>query len=367
MSQSSKISSGQLFLFALLSRVIITLAYGINAQGHTITNGAWFACLVLPLALFVLGIPTLYFVNRFGGNSICDYAFTLGKKTGITVSVAYALLFFALSFSSVGRFSFFVTSTVQANQSVWFFPLLMMSVVCIGAIKGLRAIFRAGAILVMLCILSILIILVVLIPRFEMLNIISPFYDGAGSFWYTLTMLTFSSMEMGTFLMLAPMVKGKITKTYIGYTLVSGVFLFVIFFTILAVLGEYAALQTFPFYSVAGVAQMGELSNLSALQASVWMIGVFFKSAVYLHLCYDCISFFIPKRHRSISLVGLASLGAVSAALTAGSLVKSKAGYNVGVIIVFNLLFSVVIPLFVIGIGKMKRRKQRETNAVSVS
>ncbi|MBR3844460.1 MAG: GerAB/ArcD/ProY family transporter, partial [Clostridia bacterium] len=145
MTYTSKIGSGQLFLFVVLSRVIITLAYGINAGGHTISNGAWFACLILPLTLLLLGLPTLWFIKNAGGVSISDYAFSLGKGVGITVSVLYALLFFALSFSSVGRFSFFVTSTVQTKQTIWFFPILMMAAVCFGAIKGLRAIFRAGS------------------------------------------------------------------------------------------------------------------------------------------------------------------------------------------------------------------------------
>lgn len=364
MSYTSKIGNGQLFLFVVLSRVIITLAYGINAGGHTIGNGAWFACLLLPVTLLVLGIPTILFVQKANGVSICDFAFTIGKKTGYTVSVLYALLFFALSFSSVGRFSFFVTSTIQTNQSIWFFPILMMGAVCFGAIKGLRAIFRAGAVLSVLCIVAILAIVIALIPRFEFLNILSPFYEGVGKVGYSVTMLTFSSMEMGAFLMLAPLVKGKLTKTYVLYATVSALFLFFVFFTVIAVLGEYATLQMFPFYGVAGVAQIGELSNLSALEAAVWMIGVFLKSAVYLHLCYDCLAFMIPKKYRSLAIFGLAVLGVFSAVYTSDSLVSSKTSYGLPIIIGFNVVFSVVLPLALLLIAKIKRRKPSETNAM---
>lgn len=367
MSYTSKIGSGQLFLFVVLSRVIITLAYGINAGGHTISNGAWFACLLLPISLFVLGIPTLLFIRKAKGVSICDYAFTVGKKTGYTVSILYAVLFFALSFSSVGRFSFFVTSTVQTNQSIWFFPILMMGAVCYGAVKGLRAIFRAGAVLSFFCIAAILAIVIVLFPRFEFLNILSPFYDGLGQVGYSVTMLTFSSMEMGAFLMLAPMVKGRLTKTYVWYAVVSALFLFVVFFTVMAVLGEYATLQMFPFYGVAGVAQIGELSNLSALEAAVWMIGVFIKSAVYLHLCYDCLAFLVPKRYRSIAIVILAILGVFAAVYTSGSLVTSKTSYALPIVIGFNLVFSVVLPIFLLIAEKIKRGKTNETNALPVT
>ncbi|MBR3844269.1 MAG: GerAB/ArcD/ProY family transporter, partial [Clostridia bacterium] len=216
-------------------------------------------------------------------------------------------------------------------------------------------------------ILAIVAILLSLIPRFEFLNILPPFYDGVGQVGYSLTMLTFSSMEMGAFLMLAPMVKGKITKTYIAYALVSSVFLFVVFFTIMAVLGEYATLQMFPFYGAAGVAQIGELSNLSALEASVWMIGVFLKSAVYLHLCYDCLSFFISTRHRSLAIVGLALLGVFCAVFTSNSLVTSNISYALPIVISFNGLFSVVIPVVVLIIGKLKRRNQNESKAMPAS
>lgn len=367
MNYTSKIGSGQLFLFVVLSRVIITLAYGVNAGGHTISNGAWFACLLLPITLMVLGIPTLLFIQKAKGVSICDFAFTVGKKTGYAVSILYAILFFALSFSSVGRFSYFVTSTMQTNQSIWFFPILMMAAVCFGSIKGLRAIFRAGAVLSIFCIAAILAIVIALLPRFEFLNIINPFYHGASQVGYSVVMLTFSSMEMGAFLMLAPLVNGKLTKTYIGYAVVSAFFLFVVFFTVMAVLGQYATLQMFPFYGVAGVAQIGELSNLSALEAAVWMIGVFLKSAVYLHLCYDCLAFMIPKEYRSIAIVILAVLGVFSAVYTSDSLVSSKTSYALPVIIGFNVVFSVVLPVFLLILGKNKRRKPHETNALPAS
>ncbi len=364
MSYTSKIGSGQLFLFLVLSRVIITLAYGINAGGHTISNGAWFACLLLPITLLVLGIPTIVFMKKSNGVSVCDFAFTVGKKTGYTVSVLYALLFFALSFSSVGRFSYFVTSTMQTNQSIWFFPVLMMGAVCFGAVKGLRAIFRAGAVLSVFCIAAILAIVIALIPRFEFLNILSPFYDGFGKVGYSVTMLTFSSMEMGAFLMLAPMVNGKLTKTYLWYAVVSALFLFVVFFTVMAVLGQYATLQMFPFYGVAGVAQIGELSNLSALEAAVWMIGVFLKSAVYLHLCYDCLAFMIPKQYRSLAIVVLAVLGVFAAVYTSDSLVSSKTSYALPIVIGFNVVFSVVLPLVLLILSKIKRRNPNETSTV---
>ncbi len=367
MSYTSKIGSGQLFLFVVLSRVIITLAYGINAGGHTISNGAWFACLLLPITLLVLGIPTLVFIRKAKGVSICDYAFTVGKKTGYTVSILYAILFFALSFSSVGRFSYFVTSTMQTNQSIWFFPILLMGAACFGAIKGLRAVFRAGAVLSIFCIAAILAIVIALFPRFEFLNILSPFYDGFGKVGYSVTMLTFSSMEMGAFLMLAPLVNGKLTKTYIWYAVVSALFLFVVFFTVMAVLGEYATLQMFPFYGVAGVAQIGELSNLSALEAAVWMIGVFLKSAVYLHLCYDCLAFLIPKEYRSIAIVVLAVLGIFAAVYTSDSLVSSKTSYALPIVIGFNVVFSVILPVILLIIGKIKRGKQYEANVLSAT
>ncbi len=360
MKHGGKISAGQLFLLAFIARVIITLAYGINAGGHTISNADWLACLALPIPLLLLGIPTFLLLRQSKGTSLCDYCYTLGKPLGRVMCSLYALLFFTLSFSSVGRFSFFVTSTLQTHRGVWFFPILMMGAVCFGAVKGLNGLLRAGSVLTVICVAAIVTIILSLIPRFDMLNILSPFYNGQGDFWQSLLLLTFSSMEMGLFLLLTPRVRGSVVKCYVGYALAAPVFLFLVFFTIIAVLGEYAQTQMFPFYGVSGMAGIGELTNLSALEASVWMIGVFLKSAVYLYLCYCCLSRMIPHRYRTLTLVLLAVLGVFCSVYSSENVTMAGESYGLPVIMGFNLLFVVVLPLIVWGIGLVKRRKSRE-------
>ncbi len=316
MKPTEKIGAGQFFLLIFLSRVVLTLTYSINSGGHTISNADWFAALFMPLVLAVMGIPAFWFIRSCGGRDLCDLAFTLGNGAGKALSFLYGSLFLLLTFTPVARFSFFVTSTMQTEKGEWFFPILIMGAVTFGAVKGIQALARTGAVLAVIGTVAITTILLALLPRMDWLNIYNPLSDGLGEVGKSVLLLIGNSLEISMIYMLAPYVKGSITKAYIGYCITAPLMLFLVLFTVMAVLGPYATLQLFPFYSVAGIAKIGELTNLSALEASVWIVGVFAKCSLYLFFSYRC---FARVFHLKKTTLWITVLGVVATILAAMS------------------------------------------------
>lgn len=367
MIQTPKIGAGQLFLFLFLSRIILTLTYGMNSGSHTLDNADWLAALLLPAVLLILGIPAFALLKVSKGTTVCDYAYTVSRPVGTVIAVLYALFFLALSFSPVARFSFFVTSAMQMEQPIWFFPVLILLPVCYAAVKGLRAIMRAGTLLAVFCIGSMGAILLVLIPRFDMLNVISPLYHGWGQVGRSLLIHTGHSLEIGVLLMLAPYVRGSLKGTYVGYALATPAFLGLVFFGVVAVLGSYGTFQMFPFYAAAGVAKIGELSNLSALEASVWIIGVFLKSAMNLYLCFQCLSRIIPRMYRTPAMLALTVLGIIAAVYSSGTLASSQSNFSLPAMLGFQAFFLIVLPLALVLMGAVKRRKSHEKTPASAA
>ncbi len=356
MTKIPKIGAWQLFFLILLSRIVLTLTYSISSGGHTVTNADWLAALFMPVVLLLIAIPTGAFLKVSKRQDICGFAHMIHPAVGYTVSVLYGALFLVLAYTPIARFSFFVLSAMQPEQGNWFFPVLIFLPVCFAAVKGVQAIVRTGAVFAVVSIVAVGFIIVALVPRFDSLNIYSPLYDGWHEVGRSLMLMLSNSLELSMILMLAPMVKGNIKRTYLFYAFLAPVVLFGVLFTVVAVLGEYANLQLFPFYSVAGIARVGELTNLSALEASVWIVGVYVKSAMYLYLCGQCFSCLIPARYRTLSLCGFTVIGIVAAALSSETVKKAQLNFSVSGTLVIIGVFLLAIPLLLVLIGKVKKK-----------
>ncbi len=356
MKTAPQIGGGQFFLIIFLSRVVLTLTYSIGSGGHTVNNADWLAALFMPLVLLLIAIPTFFFLKQSSNQDVCTYAYRLHRWLGIGVSIGYALLFFILAYTPVARFSFFVTSAMQPNKNPWFFPVLIFGAVCFAAHKGLKAIVRTGAILSVIGVIAIVSIVVALIPRFDGLNIYTPIYDGWREVGNSMLLMLSNSLELSMFLMLAPNVKGNLKKAYWGYALLTPLMLFLVLFTVVAVLGEYANLQLFPFYSVAGIAKLGELTNLSALEASVWIAGVFIKSSIYLYLCKQCLKPIFPCAWHRFLLPVLGVGGVIAAAFSSENVRRAQLNFSVGGTLLIGFVFIVFLPLLLAVIGGLKKK-----------
>ena len=364
MTTNPKIGAGQLFFLIFLSRIVLTLTYSISSGGHTVNNADWLAALFMPIVLLVIAVPTFCFLKVSHRRDVCEFAHGIHPAFGRVIAVLYAILFFVLAYTPVARFSFFVTSAMQQEQGNWFFPILIFLPVCFAAIKGIQAIVRTGAVFAVVSFAAVGIILVALIPRLDFLNIYSPWYDGGTEIGYSLTLMISNSLELSMILMLAPTVKGSITRAYLCYAFFAPMVLFFVLFTVVAVLGQYANLQLFPFYSVAGIARIGELTNLSALEASVWIVGVFIKSATYLYLSHRCLQRVVGSNHRSAVICLLGAAGVIAASLSSETVKKAQLNFSVGGTLVISGIFIVALPLILAAAGKIKKKVCYEKSPV---
>ncbi len=367
MNAKQTIGAGQFFLIIFLSRVVLTLTYSISSGGHTVNNADWLAALFMAPLLLLVAIPTFWFYKVSGNRDICSYAYHLHKRVGQVVSVGYGILFFVLAYTPVARFSFFATSAMQTEKSEWFFPVLIFIAVIFAAHKGLQAIVRTGAILSVVGIISIVAIMLALIPRMDWLNVYTPLYDGWQEVGESILLMLSNSLELSMVLMLAPQIQGSLQKAYLGYAILTPIVLFLVLFTVVAVLGPYANLQLFPFYSVAGIARLGELNNLSAMEASVWIVGVFIKSAVYLTLCVQCLKGILPIVWQPWAVPALGLAGAVAAALSSESVKRAQLNFSVTGTLVIGFVYLILLPLIVIAMGWIKKKVHHEKNPVCCS
>lgn len=353
-----KISSGQFLALLLCSRITVTLTYSLNNSEHTSSGSDFVNAIILIPIMLLLGIPAYILIKQNKNKSLIDRAYDISSSFGNLLSVLYSLYFLFIPIASISRFNIFITSTIQTDKSMFYYAVLIMLPVCFATIKGIEPIARAGTIGVVLGGLILLTITIILIPRFNILNITAPALEEKSNMFSMLKILTSNCNETVALLILFPMVKGNTTKTYIKFSFISGIIITILLFTIAATLGAYAKLQSFPYYTAYGVAELGSLKRLDAIHSAVWLIGVFIKSATFTYTSCLCLERIIPHKFRTLTIVIVGIIITVLASIISGNYGNFDWLYGSVNLLRSLLVFSLAIPLFVIIASNIKRKRR---------
>ena len=356
MKNIQKIGSGQLMIMLISSRVAVALTYSFDVLKQDMGNVSWVDALIFIPVILILAIPAFY-MFKSTNMSILDSAYAVSKPLGTGVGIILALFCLSTTIVYVSRFNIFMTTTMQTEQSVIFYPALMIIPACYAAIKGIEALARTSGIISIIGIFSLLVILIVVFRKFDMANILSPTYYDLSSFWDMMTVLISNTVEIIILLIMFPKINGNIKKSYVGFSIISSFLMFIIFFTTVATLGSFASHQKFPFYSVANIAEIGELKQLSALHASTWILGLFIKCSLFLYLFYNVLSSIIPEKFRKLS-IALASLVIfITSSLLSSEYTSSRMLFIGNASFYLIIFLSVILPMVITILYNIKKKK----------
>ncbi len=353
-----KISNNQLLALLLCSRITVTLTYSLNNSEHTSSGSDWVNALILIPVMILLGIPAYILIKQNKNKSLIDRAYDIGKPFGNILSILYSLYFLFIPIASISRFNVFVTSTIQTERSMLYYAVLIMLPVCFATIKGLQPIARAGTIGAVLGGVILLTITIILIPRFNLLNITTPAFEQRNNMFSMLKILISNCNETVALLIMFPKVKGKVAKTYIRFSFISGLIIATLLFTITATLGAYAKLQAFPYYTAYGVAEFGSLKRLDAIHSAVWLVGVFIKAATFTYISHLCLERIISQKIRAVSIMIMGFVIIVLASIISGNYDNFDWLYGSTNLIIGLFIFAIIVPLLVIMFSFIKSKRR---------
>ena len=368
MKQVQKIGAGQIMAVFICSRIVAALTYSFDISGNSTSNAEWFAALLLIPILLIMAIPA-FCLYRQTGLSAVNSAYAISKPVGVITSILFALFFLAGTITSVSRFNIFLTSSMETEHASFFYPVIILIPACYAAIKGIEALSRASCLIAISGLLSIFIIIAAVLNRFDFTHILSPLYYGADKLVDPIIRFISNTTEIVSLLILFPRITGNTKKAYVGFSVISGILISVILFTTIAVFGTFASYQNFPFYSVAGIAEIGELKQLSALHAATWMLGLFVKCSLFLYLTYTCLEDIIPEKYRKTTILLCSTVIFILTSLMSSDFLMSIKAFSAHVWIYTIAFFSIVIPLLLI-IGnaiKEKSLRNRRSKAPTIS
>lgn len=289
MTKKQKISALQLFSILYVSRILLTLTFMPSLNNDSVNTD-----LLLQVVgfFFILPITVLpfYFLYRLQPEwNILDHAYALSPIVEKILAVGYAIYFLYGTIIAISRFDLFATSRLFPDSDFTIFLLLIILVCCVAAAYGLEALGRAAVCGLFAVIAVFVFVIGALISKFDFLNFVPPFYNGANPVLRGITVSVSQTIELAVLYVLAPRVQGNLVSGFFKWLIGLAITLTGLLGTTVAVLGYYADSQLFPIHALSVLAQFNVLQRFDAFLTGVWMICLFIKSSVFIMISSECL------------------------------------------------------------------------------
>lgn len=360
----AKISTGQVFMLLMVSRAFNILNYvpmfssGVELSALLIGN------LISVLINIALLIPAMWLFKKHPNQGLFEIAFEKSRWLGY---IAIAVYFVPIVLSVIGTvtgFQFFMTNAVYPLASVVFIVVTICLACFFCAKSGIEGIARAGSIVFFMLLIGIIFITIVSLDSVRLLNI-KPLGSNSSSSIYRATVEVISkNTEIYLLILLVPKIRGSFAKCSVWLMVAIGAFIEVTSFIMIAVLGEFAYTQTFPFYTLASIVETNILQRLDSVHMTLWVFISFIKITAYIIIALDILKGVLPKKVHRFSLPTLFVIVLVSSIIFC---------YHPEVISSLNSKFPItivmltaIIPLLLL-IGKRGLPIEEKTISIDIS
>ena len=352
----SKISSGQLFCLLFVSRIITTLMLMPAMEHAAITVDMLPRALLWDTLAFLCALPIFRIYDR-GKSGILDYAQVLSPAVCRGISVLFTAYFLFANINLISGFEVFSTTVVFPELNSILFLLLFAVVCAYVASLGLEAVARAASVVAVLTVIIIGLLLAALIPQVRLFNFTPFFYEGVRTPAVAALRSLANTSEIAAMAVVLPSVMGRVKRAYGLWMGSVSVWIVVLSFFAVGALGAFASTQIFPFYTLAEIASAGIFQRLDSIMTCVWVACAVVKSGFLIHLSGVCLRRAFPGIKKNISILLLSAATVVVAAyisLDEQRYVRMNGG---GLALTVFALAVVVIPLFLLLLGAVRRRK----------
>lgn len=274
MEKTGKIGWGQLAVLLLLGRIFTLMTYApLTAEGWEYIP---LATAISTAIQMVLVIPLVLLSSR------PDRVFLL-KNSPLTKTVAalYLVFFAAIGADSYAHFGGFLAEVFFPQDNKLALAAILFAVCIYSAVRGLAGIARAGMLVFVLFIAMLLLIFTVSAGEIKWQTLSLPQTK-------TLAGAVFEDLGNSSELVMAAFLMGRCEKPKRGvFTFLAGklVILEVISILIITVLGKYAMLTQFPFFSLGSYAGLGGVQRLDAVYLVVWTLIAIIRISLTIFIC----------------------------------------------------------------------------------
>lgn len=247
-------------------------------------QGVWISILIASIGGIFLSFLLLSIYKRNPDKNLLKIIESVfGKYIGKTIGILLALSIFHITGVVIREFGLFLKTTILLQTPL---PVLLFIIVFVSACmvrSGLEVIARMADFMIPIVLMSLLIILILLIPSVKLLQL-TPFLEAGwgGILKGSLPPLTWFS-EIYVVSLLFPFVKqrSQLNKAVYGSMFLIGFLLLIATLFTISVFGIHMTARVkFPLFEAASLAHSFFLEQLDVFLVSIWIIGVFMKTAI---------------------------------------------------------------------------------------
>ena len=296
----SRVSAPQFFSVLYLSMLSSIFMYISSSDISIAQTDSLLRPVVFIAVSIITAIPTYLVLKAFKENINSDLRADVKRLFFKTIAGIYAIVYFVAILRALARFDLFASSELFPGTDMTVFLVALVIVCGLLSVLGLGALSRASVIFTAIVVGATGFVMLSLWKDVDLLNFTPLLEQGLGSFFYDSVYFSLQGAEIGIIMLFLPEIKGKITKAYILWSILSGItFIFILFFTV-GTLGVFADTQLFPTYTAVTLAEFGLLERMDALETAIWVLCIVEKVSLYFLGVTNCLNFILPRVSRKL-------------------------------------------------------------------
>ena len=355
--QKTMIGSGQLFCTLFVSRAVFIITMNADRLGGDNLMDNIVSAWAIFLVNYLIVIPIWILYRRHPTLNILDLSYVRLGKPAIVVTLLYILYFLFVDIYYLSFFQVFATNVMDPQMPTWLVGVTVLAVACYGAWRGIEAISRAAVFVFAAVCLGMVFVIFSMLGSIDPLNYKPLFYEGGSQTVQGMMLFLSGNTGFVTLLLLLPLVRGR---KKLGFTIWNfGVYSLITLLILVMVgtLGAFLETQLFPVYTLTSIAEFGALRRLDAVFTAIWMVGLFVKLTLDIFLISMCVTKFAGSKIGKGSIFVSAALVAILSFWVSNNVDSQQFLYSEFPLLLLTLTCAVLVPVFLLIIDTVKRRK----------
>ena len=336
-----KISSSQLFIMLLISRMFSIFTY--KPLKFNIGFGTATAAIIVSAIINILiFVPALLLIEKFKGRNIVDSAGLVHNNGAKIYSFLILITCTFLCTETLAQFEIFMASTIYITWAPIFFIVPTILVCAYLCRLGVESLARLSGYVFGGLVFSIIAIAFAAIEKINTVWIEPAVFDNSKGFWEYVADNVFHTTEIIPFLFLSSYSKGNLKKGTVFFSVGVASLFEIVSFLVISTLGNYRQTVLFPFYTVSAMGQTTLSERFNAAFITLWVFMAVIKLCVYLLVSAKALRQISNFKNDTIPL-----LISSAAIIVASFFVTEQISY-------VNVMYSIIvtgIPVILLGVA----------------
>ena len=366
MLENVTISSKQLILLAVISRLVITITFFPALDSPPGNQDVWISELLSIPVHLLLSVPIYLLWKRFPTQSFIEYSQTiLGKAIGKIIGLIYVLYFLHALCMFLYQWSAFLTIAIMPETPVLFILVFLLPFCVYAVLKGIEVISRLAEFFAPF-VFGGLIVIFLLLSKDMDLKVFTPFMEkGFPSILMGSLVISLRTSEILILAMLLPYLevsKEKVKYVFLFSYLILAFFWLILTTIVLASLGlDLTRILQFSYFAAVRLINVGEfIERIESIHFAVWILSGYLKIILYYYVIVVGLSQIVSLKNYKLIVIPILTIILPLSLVLQSNIADLNEFLSYKVEPWFNLLFILFIPSILLIIAVLRNQGDKK-------